>query len=453
MRTLVRFAPSPTGRLHVGNARTALINALFARQRRGAFVLRFDDTDLDRSREEYVDAIKSDLKWLGIGWDRVERQSQRLAVYNDALARLQDTGAVYPCYETQDELDFKRKRQRARGLPPVYDRAALALTSSQRAALEREGRRPYWRLRLEGEISWYDLVRGPVAIRTETLSDPIVVRGDGSFLYMLPSTADDIEFEITHVIRGEDHVSNTAVQIFLSRVLGAEPPAYAHVPLLTDKAGQGLSKRLGSLTLASLRERGIEPMSLAGLLTRVGTGATLEPRLTLDELAAEFDLGRLARATARFDEDQLDRLNARYLQQLPYAAVAERLKAMGLSGATEAFWLAVRPNLDRLGDAEHWYRVCYGEIAPAANDAAFASRAAELLPDEPWGVETWPKWTAALQTATGRRGKALFQPLRLALTGVADGPELKTLLPLIGRSTAMARLRASQHVVAAERCS
>lgn len=450
MTPLVRFAPSPTGRLHVGNARTALINALFARRHGGRFVLRFDDTDPERSREEHVAAIEADLAWLGIGWDRRERQSLRLKAYAEALAQLQAKGAVYPCYETQDELDYKRRRQRARGLPPVYDRAGLALTPAERADLEREGRKPYWRLRLTGEIAWQDLVRGPAAIRTETLSDPILVRGDGSFLYMLPSTVDDIAFGITHVIRGEDHVPNTAVQILLTRLLDAEPPLYAHVPLLTDKAGQGLSKRLGSLTLEGLRARGIEAMALATMLARLGTGAALEPRLSLDELAAEFELGRLAGAAARFDEEQLDRLNARHLQQLPYAAVAERLQAMGLDHASEAFWLAVRPNLQRLSDAERWYPVCYGEIAPAAADATFARHAAEVLPPEPWGAETWPQWTQALQAATGRRGKALFQPLRLALTGAADGPELKALLPLIGRATAEARLRAGARAISGE---
>jgi glutamyl-tRNA synthetase len=444
MTPLVRFAPSPTGLLHVGNARTALINALFARRHAGGFVLRFDDTDTERSRDEYAAAIEADLAWLGIAWDRIEHQSRRLSDYADALRRLQSLGAVYPCYETPDELEFKRKRQRARGLPPVYDRAALALGPAERAALERDGRAPHWRLRLEGEITWLDLVRGPVAIRTETLSDPILVRGDGSFLYMLPSTVDDVAFGISHVIRGEDHVANTAVQIFLTRLLGAQPPQYAHVPLLTDRAGQGLSKRLGSLTLAGLRARGIEPMALASVLARLGTGAAMEPSPSLDALAAEFDLGRLARAAARFDEDQLARLNARYLQQLPYTAVADRLKAMGLERASEPFWLAVRPNLTRLSDAARWYQVCYGEIAPAGEDAAFSRQAAALLPPEPWGAETWPHWADALQKATGRRGKALFQPLRMALTGAADGPELKALLPLIGRSAVLARLRAAE---------
>jgi glutamyl-tRNA synthetase len=443
MTDLVRFAPSPTGLLHVGNARTALLNALFARQRHGTFLLRFDDTDVERSRQEYAEAIMGDLAWLGIGWDRIERQSLRLDAYRAALDRLRAEGRVYRCYETAEELEFKRKRQLARGQPPTYDRSALALTEDDCQQLETEGRRPYWRLRLpDATIAWEDLVRGRVELTTGSLSDPILARADGSFLYMLPSTVDDIEFGITHVIRGEDHVTNTAVQIVLAHALGATPPVYAHVPLLTDKAGRGLSKRLGSLTVASLRDEGIEPMPLNALLARLGTGAALDARLSLEELAQDFDLTRLARATPKFDRDQLDRLNERYLQGLSFADVAPRLQALHLDRAGEAFWLAVRPNIHRFDQVRAWYDVCFGAITPEIADPVFTTQAARLLPEEPWTDETWNTWTKALQVATGRRGKELFRPLRLALTGAADGPELRLLLPLIGRKTAEQRLLA-----------
>lgn len=442
MTARVRFAPSPTGQLHVGNARTALLNALFCRRETGTFILRFDDTDAERSREEFARAIAADLEWMGIGWQLQVRQSERIERYKAAFARLVQGGFVYPCYETQDELEFKRRRLLARRQPPLYDRAALSLSAAARAALQAEGRVPYWRLKLPAaEVGWEDLVRGPTRIRADSMSDPILIRADGTFLYMLPSTVDDIELGVTHVIRGEDHVPNTAVQIVLCQALGGTPPHYAHVPLLTDRAGQGLSKRLGSLTLASLRAEGIEPMALNAFLATLGTGIALRPALSLDDLAGDFELGRLAGAAAKFDDEQLRRFNERFVHEMSYDQAAPKLKSLGLERADEAFWLAVRDNLRQIGEATYWYEVCFGNIDVDRDKEGFTAQAAALLPPEPWTAATWSDWVSRLKSTTGRRGRELFQPLRCALTGRTDGPELKALLPLIGRAKAQQRLQ------------
>lgn len=437
---VLRFAPSPTGLIHIGNARTALLNALIARREGGTFVLRLDDTDRERSREEYATAIVEDLAWLGIAPDERVRQSDRIGLYDDAAARLREAGRLYACYETADELERKRKRQLARGLPPIYDRAALALTPDERAALEAEGRRPHWRFRLEPrEIVWRDLVRGEVRVDCASLSDPVLVREDGSYLYTLPSVVDDVELGITHVVRGEDHVTNTAVQIEIFEALGAAPPAFGHHNLLTDAGGEGLSKRMGHLSLRSLREGGLEPMAVASLAVLVGSSEAVRPVESLDALGALVDLARISRAPARFDEAELEALNARLLHETPYAAVADRLAALGIGGGA-AFWEAVRKNVSRLPQARDWWGVVEGPVVPVIEDADFCARAAALLPDEPFDAGTWAAWTGAVKGETGAKGKALFMPLRLALTGRDHGPELAGLLPLIGREKALARL-------------
>jgi glutamyl-tRNA synthetase len=441
MTPKVRFAPSPTGLLHVGNARTALVNWLFARRHCGHLLLRFDDTDRERSRDEYASAIEEDLRWLGLQWDSSARQCERLPAYEEACARLRAEGRLYACWETPEELEYKRKRQLARGCPPIYDRAALRLNENERQSLEAEGRRPHWRFLLDTEtIHWDDLVRGRVELQADHMSDPVVVRADGTFLYMLPSTIDDIDFGITHVIRGEDHVTNTAVQIQMFHALGAAPPVFAHLPLLTDIAGKGLSKRLGSMTVRSLREGGLEPLALDCYLARLGTGEPAQVRLSLYDLARDFDITRFGRATPKFDAAQLEHLNDQLLHEMPYGNVADRLMALGLERADAAFWEAVRANLHRLADARYWYEVCFGEVAPVIRDPEFVSRAARLLPPEPWHEATWEVWTRAVREATGRKGKELFLPLRLALTGREHGPELRALLPLIGRRKAELRL-------------
>lgn len=441
MSPVVRFAPSPTGLMTVGNARAALLNWLFATAGGGRFILRIDDTDSGRSRTEFAEAIEADLRWLGLTWSEKVHQSDRLALYQDALASLKRSGRAYPCYETPEELEYKRRRQLARHLPPIYDRHALKLTAADRRTLEEAGRRPHWRFLLTpGTLSWNDMIRGPVQFQAENLGDPIVVRSDGSFVYILPSIVDDVDMGVTHVVRGEDHVSNTPAQIQICQALGATPPTFAHLPLMTDIAGKKLSKRLESMALRSLAEEGFEPMAIATYLAGLGTGEPLVVHASLEDLARDFDLERYGRGTPKFDQAQLRALNDRLLHESPFAEVSARLTAMGLARADAAFWEAVRPNLSRLSEARHWHDVCFGAIEPVVADPAFISEAARRLPEEPWDGDTWALWTTALKTATGRRGRELFLPLRLALTGSDHGPELRALLPLIGRDAALRRL-------------
>lgn len=438
----VRFAPSPTGRIHLGNARTALFNWLFAKRQGGQFVLRYDDTDLERSTRAFADGIAEDLAWLGIVPDRVERQSERFARYDAARARLIAAGRLYPCYETEDELDRRRARARALGLPPIYDRAALKLNDDDRARLEAEGRKPHWRFKLDGRaVTFADLVRGAQTVNTDTMSDPVLIRADGSYLYTLPSVVDDIEMGITHIVRGEDHVSNTGVQIEIFEALGAKAPVFAHHNLLSDKDGQGLSKRLGSLSLSQLREDGYEPLAVAIVATLTGTALPVEPLGSLDELAQKLDFSAVSHGPARFDPAELDGLNARLLHQMEFAAARPRLTALGLDD--EPLWLALRPNLALFGDIADLAGLIKGPVEPVIDpeDADFLAEAAKLLPD-PLTEDSWGEWTNALKAATGRKGRALFHPLRLALTGREQGPELRTLLPLLGRKACLDRLAA-----------
>ncbi|HTP77703.1 MAG TPA: glutamate--tRNA ligase [Rhizomicrobium sp.] len=439
--TVVRAAPSPTGLVHVGTSRAALINALFAMKTRGRFMLRIDDTDDTRSTKEYEAAIVEDFAWLGIAHDIFARQSDRVAQYEAAAERLKAAGRLYPCYETAEELERRRKRQMAAHKPPVYDRAALALTPGERARFEAEGRRPHWRFKLSHrKVAWDDLIRGRVEIDTSTLSDPVLIREDGRFLYTLPSVVDDVDFAITHVIRGEDHVTNTAPQIEIFEALGAAPPAFAHYPLFILPGGEVLSKRKGSLSLRAMREEGIEPLALDSYLAKIGTSDAIEPRLSLDALAADFALEKIARAPAHFDVAELSALNGKLLHLLPFEAVEARLKALGIGGGA-VFWEAVRPNLSKLADAAIWWDVVDGLIAPLLLDPPLTEKAADLLPPEPWDDATWGTFTKSASAATGSRGRELFHPLRAALTGRGDGPELKKLLPLIGRAKAFARLK------------
>ena len=441
MPPVVRFAPSPTGLIHIGNARTALLNALFARREGGTFILRFDDTDQERSRREYADAIEADLAWLGIPPDRTVRQSDRFGLYDSVADRLRGLGRLYACYETADELEFRRRRQLARGLPPVYDRAALKLSAEERAALEAEGRRPHWRFRLDHRVGvWTDLVRGDSHVDCASLSDPVLVREDGTYLYTLPSVADDIDLGVTHVIRGEDHVTNTAVQLQLFEALGSAAPSFGHHNLLTTASGEGLSKRLGHLSLRGLRESGLEPQAVASLAVLVGSAEAVRPVADLDELAGLIDFGHISRAPARFDESELEHLNAAIVHGMAFEAVRPRLEELGVSG-DEAFWNAIRTNLTRVADTVEWWKVVTGPMNPVIEDPTLLEAAAEALPPEPWDGSTWKAWTDAVKAATGRKGRELFMPLRLALTGRSDGPELARLLPLIGPDRVSRRLR------------
>ena len=441
---VVRFAPSPTGRIHIGNARTALLNWLVAKRRGGMFILRFDDTDLERSKVEYAQAIEEDLLWLGVAPDLVRRQSERMQAYDEAAARLKALGRLYPAYDTAEELDRRRKRQQALGRPPIYDRAALRLSDAERAALEASGRRPHWRFRLEPtRARWDDLVRGESHVDSASLSDPVLRREDGTYLYTLPSVVDDIDFGVTHVIRGEDHVTNTAVQIQIFEALAGAAPHFGHHNLLTDAGGEGLSKRSGALSIASLRAKGIEPLAVAALAVLVGSAEAVRPVASLEELAGLIELKHLSRGAARFDEAELEALSARTLHRLPYAAVADRLTALGVGGPdAEALWLAVRGNLQRFDEAAIWRQVVEGDVQPIVEDAEFVRLAASCAPEGVWDQSTWGAWTKRLKELSGRRGRELFHPLRLALTGREAGPELAALLPLIGRARALARLSA-----------
>jgi glutamyl-tRNA synthetase len=442
MSVRVRFAPSPTGRLHVGNIYVALNNWLFARQRGGSFLLRLDDTDIERSTAEFADGIEADLAWLGLTWDVFARQSERLASYDAAAARLKQSGRLYPCYETAEELALKRKVQLGQGKPPVYDRAALKLTDSDRARLEAAGITPHWRFKLEGRrVEWNDLVRGAEHIDTSSQSDPVLIRADGTYLYTLPSVVDDIEFAVSHVIRGNDHVTNTATQIQIFEALGARAPDFAHLPLLVDAAGEGLSKRLGSLSISDLRAQGLEPMALNAYLAHIGTGDPILPVRRIDELVAGHDLGKFGKSSPRFDPAELLHLNARLLHLLPFAEARAHLASLGLGDVDASVWDVARANVEKIEEVAEWHRICRGTISPYVTDPAFASAAADVLPPEPWDEGTWKIWTDAVKAATGRKGKDLFMPLRLALTGLDHGPELKLLLPLIGRGKALRRLR------------
>lgn len=452
MAAKLRFAPSPTGRIHIGNVRTAVLNALYARKNSGELMLRLDDTDRERSTDEFAQGIRDDLNWLGISWSSEARQSDRTERYQVAAEALKKAGRLYACYESADELDRKRKRQLGRGMPPVYDRASLKLTAAERAAFEEEGRKVYWRFRLDNTasatdftpqhraVTWNDLVRGEIKVDAGSLSDPVLQRADGSFLYTFTSVIDDIDFGITHIVRGEDHVTNTGVQIQIFQALGATVPAFAHHSLLVGRDGQTLSKRLGSLSIEGMRDDGIEPMAVACHAALVGTSDAIEIYPTLQALSVPFSLSKISRAPGRFDTDDLVALNAKLLHGLSFAEVEARLIELGVGGG-EPFWHAVRGNIRRLSDTIQWWQVVSGSIAPIIENGDFCAIAAGALPAEPWSEKTWDEWTAAVKTLSGAKGRALFHPIRLALTGRDAGPELKVLLPLMGRTRVEHRLR------------
>ncbi len=442
MSVIVRFAPSPTGKLHVGNVRTALLNYLFVRKKGGKFILRIDDTDLERSTKAYEEGIQTDLSWLGMHWDSTFNQSHKFANYDSAAKRLREAGLLYACYETAEELDKQRKLQRVAGKPPVYNRAALELTDEQKDAYRMEGRLPHWRFKLSGSVvTWNDMVRGEQSIDTSSLSDPVLIRGDGTYLYTLPSVVDDIDAQITHVIRGEDHVTNSGAQIEIFRALSDHLPTFAHTPLLVGKDGKSLSKRLGSLSVEQLREDGLEPMAVCSLLGKIGTSDPVEIRTSIEQLSEEFAFSKIGRAPARFDEDELMMLNSKLLLETDYNDVKDRLDNLGVEGG-ERFWNLIRANIDKISDAVSWSVMAFapmsGQIEP--EDTDFCALAADALPDE-IDADSWSKWTAFLKETTGRKGKSLFMPLRMALTGRARGPGMGDMLQILGAEKAKARLK------------
>lgn len=443
MTDVTRFAPSPTGHLHIGNIRAALHNWMWAKKQGGQFLLRLDDTDLERSKAEYAESIRADLAWLGLHPDAETRQSDRFALYEARFEALKAAGRVYPCYESAQELELRRKVLLGRGLPPVYDRAALNLSEDERAAFEEEGRRPHWRFLLDHDspIAWHDLIRGEQHFDPRLLSDPVIRRADGSWLYMLPSAIDDIDMGITHVVRGEDHVSNTAIQLQMFAAMDAVPPLFAHEALLTGAEGK-LSKRLGSLGVAHFREEGLEPQAIIALLARLGTSQPVEPLADVAPLIDSFDFSHFGRAPARFDEAELAAINARIVHQLSFDAVRDRLP----SDMTAMGWEAIRPNLENVGQAAGWWAIVTDDIAAPvleAEDREFVAQAADMLADIAIGADAWKRWTDGLKAATGRKGRALFLPLRQALMGCDHGPDMAALLPLIGKDKAIARLRAA----------
>lgn len=436
MSVITRFAPSPTGRLHVGNIRTALHNHLFARRQGGRFILRIDDTDRERSTGDFDQAIRDDLAWLGIGYDGMVRQSERFDLYEREFLRLKQAGRVYPCYETAEELELRRKILLGRGLPPVYERKDLDLSAP-------DGRTPHWRFRLDhrAPIMWNDLIRGEQKFDPKLLSDPVVRREDGSWLYLLPSVIDDVDLKITHIVRGEDHVSNSASQIQMFEALGARPPEFAHEALLVAAEGK-LSKRLGSYGAEHLREEGVEPMALLDVLARIGTSEPVEPLESLDDLAAGFDFSTFGRAPAHFDPHEVELVNSRLLHRLDYEAVSERLPGE----ANEEDWLLLRPNLVRLADFPSWFAVLHGDVDPPVlsnDERRFVKEAATIAEALDWSAEPWSALTSRLKASTGRKGRELFHPLRLVLTGRESGPEMAGLVARMGKERAIRRFEAA----------
>ncbi len=445
MTIKLRFAPSPTGNLHIGNARTALVTWLFTRANNGKFLLRIDDTDLVRSKDEYTADIKQSLTWLGLDWDEEAHQRDRTDEYAAGIAKLKTDGRLYPCYETPEELDLKRKSLLGRKLPPLYDRGALDLTEAEVKAFEDEGRKPHWRFKLNhAPITWKDHVRGDVSFNGNTMSDPVLIRNDGTPLYHICSVIDDIDFGITHVVRGEDHVSNTAAHIQMFEALGATAPEFAHLTMLAGAEGEKLSKRIGSKSLKEIRESAaLEPMALVSLLSRIGTSAPVEVLSDINDGAKAFDFKLFSRNTPKLDENELNRLNKKILQEMDFASIKPRLDNMGLSDVDENFWNIARTNITSFPDIAEWYQVAKGPVTPIIEDADFANTAADLLPSAPWNADTWNEWMTAIKDKTDRKGKNLFMPIRCALTGKEHGPELKDLLPLIGRERALERLKAA----------
>lgn len=432
--TTTRFAPSPTGWIHIGNLRAALFNYAIARQNGGTFVLRIDDTDPERSKDEYVQGIKDDLTWLGLTWDRVEHQSARMDRYLLAKQKLIDMGRLYECFETPVELDLKRKKQLNMGKPPVYDRAALTLSDDQKDALRAE-RGSHWRFKLEHQrIEWTDGIIGDISIDAASVSDPVLFKNDGQILYTLASVVDDTEMGITDIVRGSDHVTNTATQIQIMQALDGAVPTFAHHSLLTGPQGEALSKRLGTLALRDLRKQGIAQMAVLSLMARLGSSEPIELRGSVQEIVDGFDVSKFGSAPTKFDVADLKPLTARSLSMMHLSDVSDKIAEAGVpQNLAEPFWKVVHDNIDTLDDLSVWWGVFRDGVTPLVDDddQTFIADAFEMLGNPPYTADTWSTWTTAVKEATGRKGKSLFMPLRKAVTGRERGPEMADVMPLL----------------------
>ena len=434
--TRVRFAPSPTGKLHIGNARIALFNYMLAKKNNGHFILRLDDTDTERSTDEFATGIINDLKWLGIEYDSTFKQSDRMNRYNEVLQQLKDMGRVYACYETAEELSLKRKSQISAGKPPVYDRASLNLSDSEKADKEAQGIKPHWRFLLNDEtMEWNDLSRGETRFEPQHLSDPVLVREDGRPLFTLTTIVDDIDEKITHIIRGDDHATNTAVQVQIFKALGNHMPQFGHLPLISGKDGDKMSKRLGTGAIETIRDNGIEAITLLSALSRLGTNISPDGTDSLEKLITEFNMNNYSRAMPKFDVDELDGLNAKFLHHMDFDDVKTKLP-----NATPEIWNAISGNINKLSEFDTVCEIITGDVKPVINDSEFIKTALGLLPDGDITNDTWKSWTTAVKEATGKKGKELFLPLRLAITGQEHGAEMSVILPLIGRDKVIKRL-------------
>lgn len=437
MSVITRFAPSPTGYLHVGNIRTALVNWLYARACGGKFILRIDDTDIERSKSEYTDAIMRDLEWLGLHWDEVHYQSKRTEVHEAAKNKMIQDGRLYPCYESTEELEVKKKTALSRNLPPIYDRSALKLTAEQKAEYAANGVNPHWRFLMnESQIKWEDGIKGPIHFDPKHISDPVLIRADGTMTYMIASVADDIDLNITHIIRGEDHITNSAVHMQMFEALGAKAPNLSHLALIQSKTGE-ISKRIGGFDIASLRKAGLHPMAINSFLAKLGSSASIEYRKTLDELIKEFSISNFSKSPTNYDIVELERINTKLTHSLSYKEAVNMMP----EDITEEFWDKVRPNLETISDIKDWWIICCKDLDPNNPDVQFTTEAANHLPQGSLDENTWSAWIASIKAATGRNGKDLFMPIRIALTGMDHGPELKNLLPILGREKVIKRLQ------------
>lgn len=440
MTVIARFAPSPTGYLHLGNIRTAIVNWLFIKQQKGKFILRIDDTDLVRSKEEYFHAIVEDLAWLGLDYDQMFRQSERMERYNEVRDKLIEQGRLYPCFESSEELEMKRKTLLSRGVPPIYDRAALKLSGEEIAAKINHGLLPHYRFKLDEDvIEWDDLVRGKLHFEPRHLGDPILIREDGSMTYMLCSCIDDIDMGITHVFRGEDHISNTAIGVQLHRAIGGAIPRFAHLSLLKTKTAE-MSKRLGGFDIKSLREQHVDPMAINSLLARLGTAQTIEPYTDMSLLVREFDIAKFGKAAANYDFEDLKRLNHKIIAMSSFERMQPFISKLGIA-IDRSFFEAIKNNISVICELEQWHQICKQKLQPRVEEAdrEFLKLISSFLPQK-IAEDSWDRWINEIKAQTERRGKSLFMPIRLALTGSEDGPEIKLVLPLIARDVIVKRL-------------